>query len=239
MDPAAELEEEQRIRLVEIAFLENICTALPTEDEKDRMRRAMVVMLYSHFEGFAKFTLELYRRAVELCGLKCCDVQPALATSALRDLFKAFRSPDQAQNLLPTVLLSSNELRPLAVERAFIEKAWDFGQRTVSLPDDFVDTESNLKPIVLRKNLFRLGLPHDLFDEVEGSVHKLLNFRNAIAHGSRLSGIDEPDYNELRAAVLRIMQELKRAILDAITSEAFRRSSTIPNPAVATPTLPA
>jgi hypothetical protein len=227
MDPAAELEDEQRIRLQEIAFLENVCASLTADADKDRMRRSMIVMLYSHFEGFAKFALELYRRVVDERELKCCEVQPALATTTLRDLFKAFRSPDQAPNLLPKVLQALTELRPLAIERAFIEQAWDFGQRIVSLPEDFVDTESNLKPIVLRKNLFRLGLPHDLFDDIEGSIHKLLNYRNTIAHGSRLSGIDEVEYVELRAAVLRIMEELKKAILAAIAAEAFRISSKI------------
>jgi hypothetical protein len=222
MDPATELEDEQRIRLEEIHFLQNICAALPSEDQQNRMRRAMVVMLYSHFEGFAKFTFELYRRTVDDQNLKCCEVKPALATAALKDLFKAFRNPDQGSSLLPKVLQDLGELRPLAIERAFVEQAWDFGQRIASIPDTFVDTESNLKPIVLRKNLYRLGLPHDLFEELEGSIHKLLNYRNSIAHGARLSGLDETEYKELFDTVVRIMDELKKAILAAITGEAFR-----------------
>src|SRR5664280_1185476 len=163
MDPAAEIEEEQRIRMSEIVFLENICTQLPV-DEQNRFRRAMVVILYAHFEGFAKFSFELYRRSIEGSNLKCCEVQPSLATGALRDLFKAFRNPDTGLNLLPPAMRSAVELRPLAIERAFAEKAWDFGQRTAVVPDNFIDMESNLKPAVMRKNLYRLGLPHDLFD---------------------------------------------------------------------------
>ena len=94
MDPAAEIEEDQRIRLDEIRFLHNICADLTSEREKSRMRRAMVVMLYSHFEGFTQFTLEVYRRFVDESKLKCCEVQPALATAALKDLFKAFQNPE-------------------------------------------------------------------------------------------------------------------------------------------------
>lgn len=226
MDAAAEFEEEQRIRMEEIHFLQNICSGLPDESAQNQMRRTMVVMLYSHFEGFAKFAFELYRRAVENSNLKCCDVQPALATAALKDIFKAFRNPDGAQNFLPKGLKDLTDLKTLAIESAFVENAWEFGQRPISLRGNFVDTESNLKPIVLRKNLYRLGLPHDLFDEFSGSVDKLLKYRNAIAHGSFLKGIDEAVYNELYEMVKHVMNGLKDTILDAIKREAFRRSVT-------------
>jgi hypothetical protein len=224
MDAAAELEEEQRVRLDEIHFLQNICVDLATNDQKDRMRRSLVIMLYSHFEGFAKFAFEVYLRAIENSKLKCCEVQPALATFALKDLFKAIRSPEQGTKFLPIAIRSMKELKPLAVERAFIEKAFEFGERLVSIPSDFIDLESNLKPIVLQKNLYRLGLPHDLFEKLEGSVHKLLNYRNNIAHGSFVNGIEEVVYIELYEAVIQVMNELKKTIVNAIATEAFRRS---------------
>lgn len=231
MNADVELEEEQRIRTEEIHFLQNICASISSDAERDRMRRSMIVMLYSHFEGFAKFTFEIYRRAIDLAGLKCSEVQPTLATSALRDLFKAFRNPDTAQNFLPSALQGLGELRSLAIERSFVERAWDFGQRTAAIPDDFIDLESNLKPIVLRKNLFRLGLPHDLFDSLESSIHKLLNYRNNIAHGSYLAGISEQIYNELRDAVFRIMDELRATILASISAQSFRiRVASAPPP---------
>ena len=40
--------------------------------------------------------------------------------------------------------------------------------RRVNIPiDDVVDTEANLKPSIMRKILYRLGLPHDAFNENE------------------------------------------------------------------------
>jgi HEPN superfamily RiboL-PSP-like protein len=43
--------------------------------------------------------------------------------------------------------------------------------------------ESNLKPVVLRKILFRLGFPPETFASHEGTIHRLVNRRNNIAHG--------------------------------------------------------
>ena len=103
-----------------------------------------------------------------------------------------------------------------------MENAWVFGQRFAAIPQGYVDTESNLKPIVLRKNLFRLGLPHDLFDGFENSINKLLKYRNDIAHGKRDVVINETDYDKLFAIVSEIMDELRRSILKAISTRAFR-----------------
>jgi hypothetical protein len=221
MDAATELEEEQRLRTKEIYFLQNVCSGLRTDEDKDQMRRAMVVMLYSHFEGFAKFGFEVYRRAVESSNAKCTEVQSALACGALRDLFKAIRNPDQGSALLPVALNRIYELKPMAIERAFVEKAWDFGQRTVSVPEGFIDMESNLTPTVLRKNLYRLGLPHALFDQLGTSINKLLQFRNDIAHGARVGGITEVDYTQLQVAVFRMMDELKATLVSSIEKKAF------------------
>ena len=160
--------------------------------------------------------------AIDEGRLKCCEVQPSLATAALNDLFKAFRNPDHGKSFLPKALQSVSELRSLAIERAFVENAWDFGQKIASIPEDFVDMESNLKPMVLRKNLFRLGLPHDLFDKIENSIHRLLNYRNTVAHGSRLTGFDESEYSDLEQAVVQIMDELRETIIAAIANQSFR-----------------
>ena len=46
----------------------------------------------------------------------------------------------------------------------------------VDIPaDKVVDPESNLKPDVIRKTLFRLGFQHDTFHPHEATVHQLLN----------------------------------------------------------------
>ena len=49
--------------------------------------------------------------------------------------------------------------------------------------------------MILRKNLYRLGLPHDLFETFQGEVYRLLGYRNQIAHGELQSGIERQTYD--------------------------------------------
>lgn len=219
---ATELEEDQLIRQEELVFLENLCGTLHT-DEQDRMRRSMLLMLYAHLEGFAKLAFTVYCRHINEAGILCRDVQPELATSALRDVFRAFRNPQGAENFLPHELRNLKELRPLAIERTLVKEAFTISLRTVSLPDTYIDTESNLKPEVLRKNLYRLGLPHDMFDAHESTVGKLLGRRNNIAHGSEVAGISADAYSSMKAAVYSVMDALKMKIVESIQTRAYFR----------------
>lgn len=220
MDPAAELEEDQLIRLNELVFLENICEELP-EDQQDRLRRAMLLMLYSHFEGFVKTALEIYRRHINESGSKCKDVRPEIATCALKDIFRAFRNPENAANFLPESLKNLGELRSLAIERTFIDQASNIGLREVLIPDKYIDMESNLKPIVLRKNLYRMGLPHDMFDDHEVIISQLLGRRNNIAHGAEALGVRIEVYQEMKTAVTEVMSDLRLKILGAIQNQSY------------------
>lgn len=62
------------------------------------------------------------------------------------------------------------------------------------IEDTAVDTESNLWYVVLQKNLYRLGLPTDMFEEYRSDIDNLVNRRNTIAHGSRTDGVADTEY---------------------------------------------
>jgi hypothetical protein len=104
-----------------------------------------------------------------------------------------------------------------------MERSVEFNRLPVTIPDDFVDTESNLKPVVLRKILYRLGLPHDQFSQHEGKIDRLLRVRNKIGHGESRSGVTAKDYEELRMIVFQIMEDVKRQIMESLGQGHFRR----------------
>ncbi len=95
----------------------------------------------------------------------------------------------------------------------------------LKIPDKYIDMESNLKPIVLRKNLFRLALPFNMFDDYDGVLNRLLSQRNNIAHGALVAGIDKLDYQEIRSAVMKVIDELNKKIIEAILNRSYLRKS--------------
>ena len=83
----SELEYERTWRLDELRLLENLGSDIAGEDEQRRFRKSWIVMLYSHYEGFCKVALLVYLRALNRAGLRCAEVNDALAAASLSPLF--------------------------------------------------------------------------------------------------------------------------------------------------------
>ena len=231
-DLSAQLELELAWRQAEIRFFQNRGTTLIKVEEQDQYRRAVILVLYAHFEGFCKFAFDLYRTAINGEKVACQDASPAIAAAGWARLFKELRDPSTKCIEFRHALPDDTKLHRFARDREFMERTIEFGRLDVTIPDDFVDTESNLKPVVLRKILFRLGLPYDQFSQHEGKIHRLLRVRNEIGHGETRSGVNATDYGELRAIVFEIMEAIKRQVLESLRQNHFLRPMG-PDPPVA------
>lgn len=221
----AEIEDEQAWRIDEMRFFQNQLATLSDENQKEQFRRALILLLYAHFEGFCKFALSLYATTINHEGIACGDANHAIAAASLADLFAALRDPSSRCPEFRTTLPDDSQLHRFARDREFFMRTDDFARRLVVIPDKFVDTEANLKPVVLRKILYRLGFQHDLFQHVEGEIHRLLNMRNGIAHGDLKSGVAETRYDEIRVAVFHIMDEIKRTVMAALQNRSYLKIS--------------
>lgn len=217
----AQLEAEFEWRSAEIRFFQNLCEKLAELDEKNQFRRALILLLYSHFEGYCKFALTLYLSAINNAGLVCNQANSAIVAASLHDVFIKLRDgagkAPEFRNKLP----DDSKLHRLALDREFIERTSEIMSRPVVIPDKAVNTESNLKPIVLRKNLYRLGLPHDQFESFEGSIDQLLEYRNKIAHGETRTGVEQAKYESLRESAFRIMTGITTGITKAFDEKWF------------------
>lgn len=218
----AELEADRTWRQDEIRFFQNQGAAL-NEIEKEQFRRAIILLLYAHFEGFCKVAFILYINAINEANITCGEAHYAIAAAALADLFNNLRNPDKKSAEFRHQLPDDTKLHRFAREREFIERTNEFEKRPVKIQDTIIDTESNLKPIVLRKILYRLGLPDEEFKVFEGEIFKLLGYRNQIAHGQLKTGIKEKDYEKLKKTTYKIMDQITIEIMEALKNKCFLR----------------
>lgn len=222
----AEIEAEQSWRMNEIRFFQNQASGISNGQEQDQFRRAIILVVYAHFEGFCKFAFSLYVNTINAESIRCGEANIAIAAASLSDLFKNLRNPDMKTDFFRNSLPDDTQLHTFFRDKEFVENSYSFLERIVNIPENFVDTESNLKPVVLRKNLFKLGFQHDLFEPIEGSIHQLLNIRNKISHGELKDGISIDKYNELRDAAINVMNVVKSNIMSALQQRNFLKEVT-------------
>lgn len=217
----AQLEAEFEWRSGEVRWLHNLCEGMDSDEQKRQFRRAIVLLLYSHFEGYCKFSLQLYVSAVNGEGLSCREANPAIAAASLNDIFAKLRDGTGKAEVFRNSLPDDSKLHRFAREREFVERTADMLSTPVSIPDQIVNTESNLKPAVLRKNLFMLGLPFDQFKALEPDIDKLLALRNGIAHGSTRGGVDAALYESLKQCAFSVMSGITSGVTRAFDEKWF------------------
>jgi len=214
-------------RLEELHLIRNQLINIPDEGDRRRYRKALVVMLYSHFEGFCKLAFSTYAQAVNGEGLTCCEANSFIAAATLDDVFRALLDTHKKSDLFRRELPHDAPLHRFARQVEFVDALREVGTRPVVLPiDEIVDVESNLKPVVLRKILFRLGFPPETFAAHEGVIHRLLNRRNNIAHGVERAGIDETEYQSLEKVTTEVMTSVMTEITRALAERRFVKAQT-------------
>ena len=220
----AELEEDLEWREEEIRFLHRLQEETESDKDRERFRRALILLIYAHFEGYCKFALCLYVKAVNETELTCTEVDFALAAASLSDAFKALRNPDKKCPEFTRSLPDDKALHLFAREREFVERSAEFERRQVAIPDDVIDLESNLRPHVLTRALFRLGLPHDTFDNLKGQINHLVECRNKIAHGESRQGFSDKSYEALKTAAYEVMTGIRQGISKALVERRYLRT---------------
>lgn len=223
-DFTAEIEAEIAWRADEMQILGKALLTGPTE-KQDRLRKAMVVMLYSHLEGFTKFALLHYLAAVNRKGLLLGQASYCIAAAAATALFRDLRDPNKKSDYFRSTLPDDTSLHRFARDRHFIDEYDKYiTTSAISIADNVVDMESNLKPEVLAKNLYRLGLPYQLPKSVNSNLVILLGFRNKIAHGEIRSGMKIERYDLCKKAFDDTVKFLKSILIAAYRDEAFLKA---------------
>ena len=90
----AEMEIELAWRQEEIAFFKNQLNYV-TEDKKGKYRKSLVLILYSHFEGYTKICLQTYIQYINSQNLDRRDVNFGLMVAGMNKEFLAYENLDR------------------------------------------------------------------------------------------------------------------------------------------------
>lgn len=221
-DVRAQLEVELAWRLDELRLLQNQVGLISSESDRDRYRKMLVLMLYAHFEGFCKEAWLLYVDTINRLGVHRLQASDAIAAASMSELFRALEDPQRKCDEFRRPLPDETKVHRFFRQMEFVIELRNIWRRQVALPEELVvDTEANLSVPQLRKSLFKLGLATDSFEAYEGSIHRLVNLRHAVAHGAYKQGVSEADYVTFRDAIFDVMNGMSRLIWQALVDRKY------------------
>lgn len=207
----------------EVRRLKNLFAGEADPGLRDEYRKSLVVVLYAHFEGFCVFALQHYLIAINQAGITCGQAISAILAGAWEPVFNAMEHGDQKCRVFTRPLPNDAGLHRHWRRRHFVEELDRMQRRPVTIPEDAIDAESNLKPQVLQRNLFLLGLDHTFVDPHAEAIHNLLGRRNRIAHGDERRGVPALEYDEYESAVFEVCYRLIEFLTDAFGNARFRK----------------
>lgn len=209
----AALETELAWRQEELAFFKNQLNEVE-ESNKNKYRKSLVLILYSHMEGYIKIGLQTYIQYINSQGLNRRDVNTGLMVASMHKEFIAYENMERKSEFFRKTLPDDTRLHRLYRRVDFMEKMENFKEQELVIDDQIIDTESNLWYIVLQKNLYKIGLPVDLFDDYRSDIDALVNRRNSIAHGNFKSGVTDIEFSNWERKVSEILEGITRLLYD-------------------------
>ena len=216
----AALEVELAWRQEELAFFKNLLNEIPEED-KNKYRKSLVLILYSHMEGYIKICLQTYIQYINSQRLNRKDVKTGLLVASMHKEFMAYENLDRKCEIFRKKLPEDARLHRFYRRVDFMEKVEEFREQEVNIDDQIIDTESNLWYIVLQKNLYKIGLPVDLFDDYQSDIDALVNRRNSIAHGNFRAGVTAQEFSTWEVKVADVLSGVTRLLYDYANNEKY------------------
>jgi hypothetical protein len=215
-----QLEEDRTSRLDELRRLRNLMADMD-DAARDEFRRTLVVMTYAHFEGFCKTAMLAYVLAINGMKLAASSAVAEIIAASWTTRFARMENPNLKCDIFRRELPDDTQLHRFARRRDFVTELPGFMTTIVEIPDEVVDTESNLTPVILRKNLFRLGLRYSIADEVSPELSELLNRRNGICHGWDRKPVGAEEYARVEAAATKVMETIMLTVVEGIAKKRY------------------
>ncbi len=195
-----------------IAELDKIIVSVAA-NRADATRGYLVPILYAYWERFFRTSFTEYIRVLSNVAILFADSHIPLTVKRLRWELSAFAKEARIAKINELAdRYTFDELSALLKEFS----NWIDGSTTYRDPEDWVDTESNVRFEVLEKNCDNIGLSvarlkagirhsKGLFQALKDLVDR----RNSIAHGQRFEPVSQDDWESTREFVLHLINLLQ------------------------------
>ena len=220
VDLRKQLELDLEWRQKEMRLLYNMLSNIEDDEEKRSYCKALVVMLYSHFEGFCKIAFSIYIDILNDENMRCSQVNVNLAAISLEDIFQAINDPNKNCGFF--IGSPPNDKWKRFFRRAyFLAEMKRLLDEPIKLTDDYIKSDSNLKIPILSRTLYHLGFPPESFDEYTGEISNLVDRRNDYAHGEMKPGIRKEEYERFEIVAFKIMSDLMSVLDESLKNKKY------------------
>lgn len=192
-------------RFKEIADLKSVLQSKKKNDSKEKnvFAKALVLISYSHWEGFVKNISKYYLEYIHFLALNRSQISVELLSSFIFQATLCNKRRSEIIKGISEALSNSSHKFDINIE-------------------EFVDAESNLNSKILEKILMNIGIKtttfltkHQYIDSV------ILKYRNDFAHGDD-EYIDIDQSLDISEKILELMRLYKTEIENAVVLKRYR-----------------
>lgn len=199
------LDERLASRKLEIVYLKNFLDDKNKKHSKETLvlSKALVVMSYSHWEGYVKEAVKAYLNYLNSKGLQHRELSTALFAAYIHtNLFQKPLNPIEAIDKIESMISDTHG--------------------SVKFNSDYIaDTESNLKMDILFKIMRRIGMATQPWEEYRAYLDSvILKYRNDFAHGDN-GFIDIDTAKNVADKVIEMLQRFETELLNIIELKSY------------------
>lgn len=173
--------------------------------------RALVALLYAHWEGFIKNASGAYMEYVSFQRLRYNELSRNFVVLGARKLFRTALDTNSTRDYL---ILADFFMSKLSEKSAIPYR-------------DVIIQRGNMSSKVFREIVNMIGLEYSEYETKEILIDdKLIESRNSIAHGKNLYFTQE-SYADLSTQIINIMEHFRNQIDNAATMKIYKRSQIV------------
>ena len=184
----------------------SLAITTPGTPQEQSLLRANLALIYAHYEGFCKFAINTYIDALKRLNLRRKDLSWNIAAYSMKDFFERLKKKESQNDFFSTFINDfNNEIE---------------GHARYDSPPEI----ANLWPDLLILWLKKLDLGYSIIDSHRAILHALVDNRNKIAHGKKLTISNKVDLDQYFQVATSAMHEVAIEICEALESKRYQRN---------------